>query len=177
MTTTTQNGFNTVSQAGSAPWSGISNMPYPTEGEATVVLPASTQSSVLNLIVPFEATGISGGASFDSATLTLSVKQNAVDGMVWSGSTNLSSATAWTFSQSPVDTYQTINIAGDQSYWRVSPVFTPTRLITDLKSGAWYFTVWVDSGSGGTASIKSAVITIDYTAVSGHRGAIVAALL
>jgi hypothetical protein len=184
MTATTRNGFDTVSQSGSsAVWSGLSNMLYPTEGEASATLTSSVRTTNrIYLSVPHEASGIPTGATFDSMSLSMSLQKtgsfSSGTDLYWLISTNLSSATVGAYTHTIDETYQNVTLSGTDSYWKIT-AYTPSQIITALKSGSLKFTIYTSTtvAIACGARIKSATILINYTGVSGERGAIVAAIL
>lgn len=184
MTTTTKNGFNTVSQSGSGvAWTGLSNMPYPTEGEAAAALTAGSQvANTINLIVPYESAGIPTGSTFDSMVLYITVKKTGTfssgTSVTWSGDTNYSTSGVWSFTQTTDESYQNLTLSGDASYWRISGI-AAASIITLLKSGSMYFRVDGETNSAIACGLRitSATCTITYTTVEGKRGAIIATLL
>ena len=181
--TTTRNGFDVAAQSGSdIAWTGISNLPYPTEGEAQAALTASVQdANTLALKIPQEAAGITTGSFFEEMTLYITVKKNgtysAATNLSWDGKLNFSTATVWAFSQTIDETYQSLVISGDKTYWKLG--LGETTIIDYLKTGALYFKFDVSSTSAVpvNALIKAATVTITYTTVEGKRGAITATLL
>ena len=182
--TTTSEGFDTVAQAGSGiTWSGLSNMPYPTEGEATASLTAGTQNAnTINLQVPQEAANIPVGSTFDEMALSIKIKKSgtfsASTNTSWSGRINLGLSGAWSSTQTADEAYQTLNISGDRSFWRLTG-YTPAAIIEKLQDGTMYHKVDVSTVSAVACNvlIKTAVITITYTTTEGKRGALIAALV
>ena len=181
--TTTAEGFDTVSQAGSGiVWSGLSNMPYPTEGEGTAALTASIQyANFLYLKVPQEAADIPTGATFDEMELFVTVKKSgtysSATDVLWYAGTNIS-ARASTWTQTADETYQTYSPGGDDSYWSLT-AYTGSEIIEKLKDGTLYFKLECSTTSAIACNslIKNAIVTITYTTVEGKRAAIIAALV
>ena len=184
--TTTQNGYDTVSQSGSGEvWSSISNLPYPTEGQATCAVPAGNQSNTLHFGVPQEAADIPTGATFDSMTFYYTRKQTGdfwASEATWVGKTSYSSSFVWQSSSGgvPDDTWESKAPGGDASYWRISGL-SSTAIIDGLKNGLLTIDVYVSAGAPPlddlTAYIKSVTVEITYTTVEGKRGAIIATIV
>ena len=183
-TTTTTNGFDTVSQAGSGiAWTGLSNMPYPTEGSASATLTASVQdANTISLIKPHEMSGIPTGAKFVSMKLNLTLKKTGIfsssTNLRWSGKTPLSTGNAWTYTLSVDETEQSVSFDGDQAYWQISSFYSPADLISLLRSGALYLTVDVETtvAIACTVRIRAATVAITYETTQGKRGAIIAVI-
>ena len=185
MTDTTNNGFNTVAQAGSGVvWSGLSNMPYPTEGEGTAVLPLSAlTANTLHFKIPYETINIPTGAKLTYLDFRIKVRKNglfaSITDLIWRGSTNHSGGGAvWLFTQTETETYQSLAIGGDLSFWKITSL-TETQAMDKITDGSLYFTIDV-SNTGvavATALAKTVTVILSYESVAGERAAVIAALV
>lgn len=183
MSTTGYTGMNSASQAGSwASWSGISNMKYPTNGEATVSLTTGqTQANYIYLSVPHGASTIPTGSAFEYMSLAASTKKTGLyssgTSLLWSYGTNWATRIRQ-ITQSTDETYQVGAASGDQSFWSLGGI-PPIDIITRLKSGSLYFRIECNTTSAVicTAKIKQVTCRIDYRTVEGKRGSLIAAMV
>jgi len=185
MATTTTNGFDTISQAGSGiTWSGLSNMEYPTEGTASASLTAGVQfANRINMYSPHEAADIPNGAKFVSMQLNLVLKKTGIysasTNLEWSGRTGFSGIDAWSYTHTIDETEQSVNFDGDQAYWQIPEFYSPTDIIDGFRGGYLPMTIDVEStvAIACGARVRAATIAITYDLTEGKRGAIIAALL
>lgn len=177
--TTTTEGYDSVSQAGSGiVWSNLSNMPYPTEGEAGCFFTGTARTSnTISFAVPHEMSDIETGATFVSMAFGLQVIKSGVfsvaSNVTWTVSTNYSTSTVATFTQTTDKTYQTYGLNGDGTYWRFS--LTPSQIIEELRSGSLSVTVYAESTTATAfdAYIKDVTVTITYNTVNGERASLI----
>lgn len=182
--TTTKNGFNTASQSGSGVvWDNLSNVPYPTEGEASCDLNASDmEANRVALVAPYEMLNVQTGAQFVEMSLYLSLKKSgtfsALTNVTWSGKMNLSSSGVWTYTLTDDETYKNITISGDESYWRISSL-SPSDIIEKLRTGNLYCQVDGELTFATNCQIllKSATCQITYITVDGQRASLIAQMI
>jgi len=183
--TTTLNGFTSVAQSGSGvTWTGLSNMVYPTEGTGACELTAvSRTANTVLLRIPEEAADIPTGSTLESMALYITVKKtgtfSAGTNITWTGETNSSLSTVWSYLNNIDETYANLSISGDSTYWKLSSTYDPSAMIDGLKDGTLYFKVNATSTAAVACGIRinEAVCTITYNTVEGKRGAIIAALI
>ena len=181
--TTSTEGFDTVSQAGSdVVWSGISNMPYPTEGEAEAKLGASNKvANDLFLKIPHEAAGIPNGSAFDEMQLLITIKKTCIlsggTNVLWYFGTNYAPR-RFAFTQTTDETYQSLIPEGDAGDWGLTSI-APATIIENLKDGSLYFKLEANLTASIACNIliKLARVNITYTTREGKRGALIATLV
>lgn len=185
MTATTQEGFDSVSQYGSGvAWTDLSSMAYSTEGTGACELTAAAQvANTVFLRIPHEAADIPTGATFDSMTLYISVKKtgafSSATNVYWTGSLSSSLSTVWSYTLSTDESYINLSPGGDRAYWKISSGYDLAAMIDGLKDGTLYFRVNAETTSAVACGIRidAATVIINYTAVFGERGAIIATLV
>jgi len=185
VTATTRNGFDSVSQSGSAvAWTGLSNMVYPTEGEGACELTAVAQTAnELRFSIPTEASGIPSGAAFVSASLYSSVKKtgafSSATSVYWTFAMSSSTSTPFAYTLSTDESYIDRVSSGDATDWRISGVYSPADIIEKLKDGTMYFKVNASTTAAIACGIRINEVTVivEYETVSGERAALVATLV
>lgn len=182
---TTRNGFTSVSQSGSGRvWTGLSNMVYPTEGEGSCELTSTAQvANTVALAIPQEAADIPTGSSFVEMALYLSVKKTGLfssgTNVTWTGKTNSSLSTVWTYTMSTDESYVDLTISGDRSYWKLSSGYDLSAMIEGLKDGTLYFRINAETTAAVVCSIhiNAATIIITYNSVAGERASLITTLV